>query len=388
MASEWKSTKKKTSAGKRAPAEKGLLEKIQEFRKRGRSDDSVTIEQEIEAIRKKLSTMGAGRHVIREKRVLAQRIKDLEDRKKKSSEIDFQKIDSVLKARGEIANTNAPLRKKARYSSDDNRRRPSSHSRAIKVSRDREGKGGTDILLEDIMAEEVQDVNYVPPVYVSVSGNCTECGGQMHKLPTEASMACSNCGISRPYLDSTTRSATHGDDRSYPSFSYKKINHFKDWMRSVQAKESTTISPEVLAKVCKKCAEQRLKPEDLTPAKVRSALKACKLRKYYENSVLIYSLLTNKSPPRFKPETEQKLEKMFMQIAQPFEIAVREVAPNRKNFLSYSFVCFKFIELMPEVDRRWLQSFQLLKGRDKLYKQDQIWRHICKQLGWKFYPSV
>jgi hypothetical protein len=383
MASEWKSTKKKTSAGKRQTTEKGLLEKIEDFRKRGRVDDSVTIEQEIEAIRKKISTMGTGRHIIREKRVLTQKIKDLQ----KKTSVDFQKIDRVLKVRGETTNT-APLRKKPRYSSDDNRRRPSSHSRAIKVSRDREGKGGTDILLEDIMAEDVQDVNYVPPVYVSVSGNCTECGGQMHKLPTEASMACSNCGISRPYLDSTTRSATHGDDRSYPSFSYKKINHFKDWMRSVQAKESTTISNEVLSKVCKKCAEQRLKPEDLTPTKVRSALKACKLRKYYENSVLIYSLLTNKSPPRFKPETEQKLEKMFMQIAQPFENAVREVAPNRKNFLSYSFVCFKFIELLPDVDRRWLQSFQLLKGRDKLFKQDQLWRNICGQLGWKFYPSV
>ena len=77
-----------------------------------------------------------------------------------------------------------------------------------------------------------------------------------------------------------------------------------------------------------------------------------------------------------------------MQIALPFDKAVREICPDRKNFLSYSFVCFKFIELLPDVDNAWLQSFNLLKGRDKLYKQDLLWRHMCKTLGWKFIPSV
>ena len=140
--------------------------------------------------------------------------------------------------------------------------------------------------------------------------------------------------------------------------------------------------------MCVKCKEQRIDPESLTPKKVKQLLKECKLRKYYENNVLIYSLLTGKDPPRFEPRVEAKLESMFMQIALPFEKAVKEICPDRKNFLSYSFVCFKFIQLLPDVDNVWLQSFNLLKGRDKLYKQDLLWRHMCKTLGWKFIPSV
>lgn len=384
MSSEWKS--KKVKDGKRIPVKINVLDRVREFRKRGRMEETAeTVCREIKDIQKSIENLGLGRHVIREKRVLVQNMKELEDKMVSLKTRNYTKIDKVLEKKQD---STVPLRKKIKRTSDDSRRRPSSHSRTIRVSRDRDANGGNEILLEDIMAEDVQDADYVPPVYVSVSGNCSECGGQMHKLPTQAILACASCGVSRPYLDSTTRSANHGDDRSYPSFSYKKINHFKDWMRAVQAKESTTISDEVLEKVCKKCYEQRLTPEDLSPAKIRSALKACKLRKYYENSVMIYSLLTNKSPPRFKPETEAKLEQMFMQIAQPFERAVREVAPQRKNFLSYSFVCFKFIQLLPGVDKRWLGSFQLLKGRDKLFKQDQIWRHICKQLDWQFHPSV
>ena len=83
-----------------------------------------------------------------------------------------------------------------------------------------------------------------------------------------------------------------------------------DNVKSVQAKESTSISEEILQKVCKKCSEQRIKPEDLTPKKVKEILKACKLRKYYNNSVLIYTLLTGVEAPRFKPEVEGHMEIM------------------------------------------------------------------------------
>ena len=112
----------------------------------------------------------------------------------------------------------------------------------------------------------------------------------------------------------------------------------KDWLRAVQGKESTTIEESVLQKVSEKLREQRISPDKVTPKKIREALKSCKLRKYYENVVLIHSLLTGIKPPRFKPVIESTLEKMFMMIQQPFEIAVLEVCPERKNFLSTYFI--------------------------------------------------
>ena len=385
MDGNWKSKTEsvKTSSDKKIKFT--ALDVVKTFNKRMRDGDIVReIEQEIKDTEKELKKMGIGRHNIRPKRILNQKLKDLEQKKNDYCNYDMDKIKSVLEKKRPVKVL--PVRKKIKQSSDDNRRRPSSHSRVIKVSRDKKNDN-SDIMVEDLVTE-LHSINYVPPVYVSFSGSCSECGGQMQKLPTESTVVCAECGMSIPYLDSTARSSNHGDERSFPSFSYKKINHFRDWLKSVQAKESTTISQEILQKVCKKCSEQRIKPEDLTPKKVREILKSCKLRKYYENSVLIYSLLTGVEAPRFKPEVEAKLETMFMQIAVPFEKAVKEVAPERKNFLSYAFVCFKFVQLLPDVDQRWLQSFALLKGRDKLYRQDQIWKNICKQLNWKFHPSV
>jgi hypothetical protein len=35
-----------------------------------------------------------------------------------------------------------------------------------------------------------------------------------------------------------------------------------------------------------------------------------------------------------------------------------------------------------------LKYFPLLKSRDKLHQQEQIWKKICDDLGWKFVRSI
>ena len=271
-----------------------------------------------------------------------------------------------------------------------NRRKSTKHTRRIRVSLENNTDERSATILDEL-ADELKDTNYVPPVYVCTNNTCRVCGEVMRKIPSESCLACENCGSSVSYLDSTTASAGH-DDRSYPQFSYKKLNHFTQWIKSTQGKEICTIDDSILEAVCQKLFELRVEPDQVNPKKIRECLKACKLRKYYENCVLITSMLTNKDPPRFTPRVEQKLETMFLRIQTPFEKAVAEVAPTRKNFLSYAYVCFKFCQLIPdftpEERKQWLESFSLLKGRDKLHRQDQIWKHICNQLSWKYIPSV
>jgi hypothetical protein len=37
---------------------------------------------------------------------------------------------------------------------------------------------------------------------------------------------------------------------------------------------------------------------------------------------------------------------------------------------------------------QYLDSFPLLKSREKLHQQDIIWKKICNELGWDFIPSL
>ena len=75
--------------------------------------------------------------------------------------------------------------------------------------------------------------------------------------------------------------------------------------------------------------------------------------------------------------------RMFKDIQEPF---MKSCPKDRKNFLSYSYVLYKFVELLQMNELK--QYFPLLKSREKLHLQDLIWRDICKLLEWPFYKSI
>ena len=82
-------------------------------------------------------------------------------------------------------------------------------------------------------------------------------------------------------------------------------------------------------------------------------------------------------------ETEEKLRHMFKEIQPSFQ---KHCPKNRRNFLSYSYVLYKFCELL-ELDE-FLASFPLLKNRDKLYQQSKVWQLICEDMCWEFIRSI
>ena len=74
---------------------------------------------------------------------------------------------------------------------------------------------------------------------------------------------------------------------------------------------------------------------------------------------------------------------MFKEIQIPF---IRHCPKDRKNFLSYSYVLHKFVELLG-LDE-FLPSFPLLKSVKNLKEQEQVWQKICKCLKWEFISSI
>ena len=74
---------------------------------------------------------------------------------------------------------------------------------------------------------------------------------------------------------------------------------------------------------------------------------------------------------------------MLKVIQSPF---IKHCPKDRKNFLSYSYVLHKFIQLLG-LDE-YLVNFPLLKSREKLYQQDKIWKMICQELNWEFIKSI
>ena len=116
--------------------------------------------------------------------------------------------------------------------------------------------------------------------------------------------------------------------------------------------------------------------------KLEKLLAILKLRKSYEHVAQITCRLTGVRPLRIPAEEEEKCRLMFIAVQPAFE---KHCPSDRKNFLSYSYCLYKFFQLLGYEE--FLDSFSLLKGRDKLAKQDEIFKKICEELDWEFVKS-
>lgn len=167
-------------------------------------------------------------------------------------------------------------------------------------------------------------------------------------------------------------------------YAYDRKTHFNEWITQFQGKESTSIPHEVYDQLRSEFKKQKIQSlSEITHGKVRTLLKKLRMNKYYENVPYITSVLNGLIPPRMPQALEDQLRLMFVQIQVPFN---KHCPTDRKNFLSYSYVLYKFCELLGKDE--FLPYFPLLKSKEKLYKQDQIWNLICKDLSWEYIKTI
>jgi hypothetical protein len=213
---------------------------------------------------------------------------------------------------------------------------------------------------------------------------CSKCNIPLICLQQDAIMICSTCGYqelllveqNRPILKQNTKDTSH--------FSYKRINHFREWCNQVQGKESTDIPNDIFEKILNEIKKEKIMDtKKITYSKMREILKRLRINKYYEHINYIINRINGIPTPQFSPELEEKLCSMFRDIQGPF---LKHCPKDRKNFLSYSYVLYKFFQILGL--NEYLKFFPLLKSREKLYVQDQIWKKICEELNYKVIPSL
>jgi len=241
----------------------------------------------------------------------------------------------------------------------------------------------------DILKQYMSDVEKDNSSSVRVDPDydlCPNCNSKFSWIYEEelSDRICSQCGLAQYYLSDEVGFKEEQDMEKVIVYSYKRENHFNEWVSQFQAKESTTVPPEVIEQLRCEFKKQKIKDlSEITHEKVKTLLKKLDKSKYYEHVPYITTILNGIQPPTMSQSLEDKLRLMFHQIQKPFE---KHKPPNRKNFLSYSYVLYKMCELLGEDD--YLKCFPLLKSTEKLYVQDTIWKKICDELNWEFYKTI
>ncbi len=214
--------------------------------------------------------------------------------------------------------------------------------------------------------------------------HCDRCNIARDELSEEGILVCPKCGSEEYMMVVSDFPSFRDPPKERNNYAYKKINHLNEILNQFQAKESTIIPEEVMNEVICEIKKRRIQNvAELTETGMREILKKLGRSKYYEHATHILSRLNGNPPPTITPEIEEKIRTMFQEIQAPFLLYCPD---DRTNFLSYSYILYKFFELL-ELDE-YKVYFPLLKSRDRLISHDQIWLKICSYLRWEFIPSV
>jgi ribosomal protein S27AE len=233
---------------------------------------------------------------------------------------------------------------------------------------------------------DVEKKNLDRPVEKS-SDECPKCmTSNIFQFHDTSDLVCETCGtvVGTLINQELTYKEEHETSAKVINYSYKRDNHFNEWLSQFQGQEVTTIPTEVMEQLRNEFKKMKIKSLcEITYSRVRGLLKKLKLNKYYEHVPYITNSLNGVKHPKMPQELEERLRLMFKDIQKPFD---DNCPSERKNFLSYSYVLYKFCELLSEDS--YLKYFPLLKSKEKLHQQDIIWKKMCHDLQWEFIPTI
>ena len=227
--------------------------------------------------------------------------------------------------------------------------------------------------------ESFLDMNsFVRPVDI-----CQSCyKGELIPMDDEGILICNICSINIKYLVENEKPSYKEPPKEVCFYAYKKINHFKEILSQFQGKETTQISDEVIETLKQQIKKERIHMKQLNYYNTKELLKKLGYNKYYEHINFIKDKLGIK-PPVISQELEETLCNFFMEIQYPY---AKHCPDYRVNFLHYYYVLYKLFELLGE--QYYLEEIPMLKDREKLIEQDNIWKKICEELDWEFIPTI
>lgn len=200
-------------------------------------------------------------------------------------------------------------------------------------------------------------------------------------------LLCTACNARHPYIavDDKHLKSQCVFQNTGSRFSYKKPNHFKDWMLRVQAKETKKIPQALLDRVIHECTAFNVQSAaDVDRRKVLRILKRIKQTKWNDHATKITFLINGVRPVQFTDAQQSILVNMFNDLLPTWHKHVDK--KRRSNFCSYGYTLYKLCQMKGW--NEFLPYFPLLRGKVKLAQTDAIWRAMMADLGWPFHPSI
>jgi hypothetical protein len=215
---------------------------------------------------------------------------------------------------------------------------------------------------------------------------CEVCrNGELIPQDEEGILICNNqnCGKFITYIIDSSKPTNKEPPNEVSYTAYIRLNHFKEILSQFQAKETTQIPEEVIDAIRARIKKERIKDMSLINYdKMRDILRKLGLNKYFEHIQYINSIFGIK-PPIMNEELHETLCVLFIEIQKPWAV---HCPANRTNFFNYTYTLHQLCVLLDQT--QYLPYIPMMKDREKQLEQDMIWKKVCIDLDWEFFPSV
>lgn len=222
--------------------------------------------------------------------------------------------------------------------------------------------------------------------FVVPSDICENChAGELIPQDEEGILICNNqkCGRFITYIVDSSKPSSKEPPSEVSYTAYIRLNHFKEILSQFQAKETTQIPDEVIEAIRARIKKERITDMALINYdKMRDILRKLGLNKYFEHIQYINSQFGIK-PPIMNEELHETLCVLFIEIQKPWAV---HCPPNRTNFFNYTYTLYQLCVLLDQV--QYLPYIPMMKDREKQLEQDMIWKKVCMDLDWEFFPTV
>ena len=223
--------------------------------------------------------------------------------------------------------------------------------------------------------QQQQKIDLLNSSHSCGNGHCCD---KQHLTRHRFLTICEHCGKQWPCVSRVDRHFKEMETVQNCTPCYKRRNHLHEWLVRVQAAERKPVPEHVLHSVREQFQQWDIPTERANYTLVRRFLRRTGFQRFFEHIPAI-----GKPPPVIAKEKVTLMKRIFDAIQVPFE---KHKPPNRKNFLSYSYVLYKVCELLSLDDV--LPFFPLLKSRANLIKADKVWKGICSECDYEFIPTT
>jgi hypothetical protein len=222
--------------------------------------------------------------------------------------------------------------------------------------------------------------------YIIATDICNICNnGEMIALDEEGILVCNNdkCGKYISYIVDSSKPTNKEPPNEVSYTAYIRLNHFKEILSQFQAKETTQIPEEVIEDIRARIKKERITDMSLINYdKMREILRKLGYNKYFEHIQYINSMFGIK-PPVMNEELHETLCVLFIEIQKPWAV---HCPPNRTNFFNYTYTLYQLCVLLDQT--QYLPYIPMMKDREKQLEQDMIWKKVCNDLDWEYFPTV